>query len=78
MPDPDDMHSADFMADLIFDAPSAPMDMPVPPVLAPNDEVMVHREIDLPVDVDDRLRAAAAARGMSVQEFVRNWAEHAA
>jgi hypothetical protein len=76
--DLDDLDPDELLNNLVFDPPGTPLDMPVPPVLGPDEQVMVHRTIDLPVDIDARLRAAAAARGMSLQDFVRSWAEHAA
>jgi hypothetical protein len=67
-----------FLASLVFDPPGAPLDMPVPPRLGDDEQIMVHRELDLPPDADARLRAAAANRGMTVEQFMREWAEHAA
>ena len=65
-----------FLARLVFADPGADVDLPVPPVLTEQDEIVVRHEFDPANYV--RLRSVAAARGMSVQELVNDWAQHAA
>lgn len=63
---------------LVFDPPDRPLDMPVPPLMQAGEEILVHRSLDLPAALDTRLRAAAAAQGMSVEDYVLTLAEQAA
>ncbi len=67
-----------FLAGLVFDPPGTPLDMPVPPLLGEDEQIIVHRTIDLPTATDARLRATAAAHGMTLEEYIRTWAENAA
>ena len=62
---------SDLMAGLTFGA-----DAPPPP--RPNDEatpVMVVRSERWPLELDERLRAAAKARGISRSQLLREWVE---
>lgn len=45
-----------------------------PPPAVPS-EVVARRSISWPTDLDQRVKAAAEARGVSVSELVREWAE---
>lgn len=61
---------AGFMESLEFGA-HAPEDE-LPPAGAP---VMVVRSLRLPVEVDARVKAAAAQRGVSTSTLIREWIE---
>lgn len=60
----------DFMDDLTF----SPERAELPPVPGP-EESMVVRSLRLPLDLDRRLKAAAAARGVAMSTLVREWIE---
>jgi hypothetical protein len=67
-----------FLDRLVYAEPGPEVGLPVPPRLTEADEVIVRRTYELPADVDARLRELAAARHMTVEEFVKDWAQHAA
>jgi hypothetical protein len=76
--DAPDYDPAAFLAGLTFDPSDAPLDMPVPPRLREDEVITVRRTVDLDPGVDASLRAAAAARGISVEELIQERARHAA
>lgn len=58
-----------FMDGLTFSDESA--ELPPPP----NEPVMVVRSLRLPVELDQRLKAAAQTRGVRMSTLVREWIE---
>ncbi len=60
----------DFMDELTF----GPERAELPPVPG-TEESMVVRSLRLPLDLDRRLKAAAAARGVAMSTLVREWIE---
>jgi hypothetical protein len=70
----------EFANSLVFDAPGTPLDMPVPPLLGDDEQILVHRSVELNLlpDADARLRAKAARNSMTLEEYVVYAAEHAA
>jgi predicted DNA-binding protein len=65
---PEDMR--DFMNNLAFS--DEPAELPPPP--GP-EETMVVRSLRLPLGLDRRLKAAAAARGVAMSTLLREWIE---
>ncbi len=50
-------------------------DTKAPPAADPDDEAMVVRSVRMPLGLDRRLKAAAAAHGVPVSQLLREWAE---
>jgi hypothetical protein len=47
----------------------------LPPRPGGADQVMVPRSVRWPLDLDQRVKAAAAARGLTMSQLMREWAE---
>jgi hypothetical protein len=47
----------------------------LPPRPGGGDQVMVPRSVRWPLDLDQRVKAAAAARGLTMSQLMREWAE---
>jgi predicted DNA-binding protein len=60
----------EFMDSLTFGA-----DAPAPPVLDAEHPVMVVRSLRWPLDLDERLAAAAKSRGVTRSQLIRDWIE---
>jgi predicted DNA-binding protein len=64
----------DFMNHLTFTDEAVPDDE-IPPPLRPGEDVMVPRSVRWPLDLDQRLKAAAQARGLPMSQLMRQFAE---
>ena len=64
----------DFMDHLTFSDETVPDDQ-IPPPLKPGDDVMVPRSVRWPLDLDQRIKAAAQARGIPMSQLMREFAE---
>jgi hypothetical protein len=73
-----DFDPAAFIDCLVYTEPGQGVDIPIPPLLNEQDDVVVRRTYDLPVGVDAQLRALAAARNLSVEQLLTDLAQHAA
>lgn len=73
-----DFDPAAFLDRLTYADPGPSAELPIPPLLTEQDDVVVRRTYDLPVGVDARLRALAAARKVSVEQLLTDLAQHAA
>src|SRR5690348_1775884 len=63
-----------FMDHLTFTDESVPDDQ-VPPRLQPGEDVMVPRSVRWPLDLDQRIKAAAQSRGITMSQLMREFAE---